>query len=78
MRKISEKEYLVWVSRFEDDSNIIFSLLNVIDNLIEAPSCTKSGVAAAAIACNARLLKERQGINWQGFYDWKEAFEEEL
>lgn len=78
MRKITEKEYYKWVERFEDESNVIFSLLNVIDNQLHSDlkSSGLDSVARGAIACNARLLEEKCGIKWQGFFNWKEMFEE--
>lgn len=79
MRKITEKEYQKWKLRFEEDSSIIFSLLNILDNnLVAGQGMASKGVTAAAIACSARLLKERHGINWEGFYNWKELFEVEI
>ncbi len=78
MRKITEKEYKKWLARFEEDSHIIYSLLNVIDNSIQDSSYAHTSVENSAIACNARLLKERHDIDWVGFYNWKELFEEDL
>lgn len=80
MNKITEKEYIRWCQRFEEESNIIFSLLNVIDNQLQNDVKSKGldSVAKSAIACNARLLKEKYGIDWNGWFDWKTMFEEEI
>lgn len=79
MIKISEKEYLRWKSRFTKDEDIIFSLINVMDSLLvsDGNSYVHDVVAKSAIACNARKLKEDYNIEWKGWFDYKEYFEDD-
>lgn len=75
MNKITEAEYLRWRMRFDCEEDIIYSLLNVIDNLLI--DNRNQSVAKSAIACNARRLDEIYDIQWGGFFDYSTLFENE-